>query len=101
MFLLILHLRAGGYLPPIFSPMPHCPGLRPVPRPLSIPGALPRTPSAFHPRGAAPYPVRFLERKRSKELAFFDMAGSFIFEEIGIKKIKSRRRDVVKDNFVA
>ena len=64
-----------------------------MPRPLSIPGALPRTPGSF--RGAAPYPVRFLERKRSKELAFFDMVGSFIFGEIGIEKIKSRRRDVV------
>ena len=60
--------RGAAPHPVLFS------GRCPVPRPLSIPGAPPRT------------PVSFLERKRSKELAFFYMAGSFIFGEIGIEK---------------
>ena len=52
----------------------HClfPGRCPAPRPLSIPGAPPRTPSAF------------LKESGAKNLLFY-MAGSFIFGEIGIE----------------
>ena len=43
------------------------------PRSPHIGGGLPPAalPGAFYSRGAAPGPVRLLERKRSKELAFF------------------------------
>ena len=61
------HRRAGVYLPP------HCPAL-------SIPGAPPRTPSAF------------LKESGAKNLLFFDIAGSFIFGEIGIEKNKEQKK---------
>lgn len=43
-------------------------------------GALPRTPSAF------------LKESGAKNLLFFDIAGSFIFGEIGIEKNKEQKK---------
>ena len=61
-------------------------------------GAPPRTPYSF--RGAAPYPVRFLERKRSKELAFL-IWRVLLFLRKGHKINKEQETDTVKYNFIA
>lgn len=41
-------------------------------------GVSPQSPSAFCFRGSTPRPVRFLKRKRSKELETFNMADSLL-----------------------
>ena len=73
---------------PRFRPAPLLPGRRPASlfrgsTPCPFSGAPPRAPfPGRRPvplvRGAAPYPVRFLKRKRSKELETFNMADSLL-----------------------